>query len=240
YALVDLAHLQPGERVLIHAAAGGVGMAATQLARHLGAEVFATASPPKWNTLHALGIGPDHLASSRTTEFEPHFRHATAGRGVDVVLDSLAGEFVDASLRLLPRGGRFLEMGKTDVRDPDRVAAGHPGVAYRAFDLMDAGQARIQEILGELLPLFERGVLSPLPLTVHDVRLAPRAFRTLAQARHVGKLVLSLPRPLAPDGTVLLTGGTGTLGALLARPLVHAHGARHLSLASPPALAPPP
>src|SRR5262249_8698043 len=172
-------------------------------------------------------------------EFEPHFRRATAGRGVDVVLDSLAGELVDASLRLLPRGGRFLEMGKTDVRDPDRVAADHPGVVYRAFDLAEAGLERTQQMLHALMALFERGVLSPLPVTVRDVRLAPRAFRTLAQARHVGKLVLSLPRPLAPHGTVLLTGGTGTLGALLARHLVHAHGVRHLVLASRQGLAAP-
>src|SRR5262249_50588440 len=98
YALVDLARLQPGERGLIHAAAGGVGMAATQLARHLGAEVFGTASPGKWGAVRALGVAADHIASSRTLEFEPAFLRATEGRGMDVVLDSLAREFVDASL----------------------------------------------------------------------------------------------------------------------------------------------
>jgi hypothetical protein len=191
YGLVDLARLEPGERVLVHAAAGGVGMAATQLARHLGAEVFATASPGKWDTLRALGFDADHLASSRMLEFEPHFLRTTGGRGVDVVLDSLARELVDASLRLLPRGGRFLEMGKTDIRDPERVAQDHPGVAYRAFDLPTAGPEHIGQMLGELMALFERRALRPLPVTTHDLRLAPRAFRSIAT---VGRQSPARPR----------------------------------------------
>ncbi|MEE3920930.1 acyltransferase domain-containing protein [Micromonospora sp. BRA006-A] len=127
HGLVNLAGLTRGESVLVHAAAGGVGMAAVQLARHLGAEVYATASPAKWDALRALGLDEEHLASSRTLDFESRFTDATGGRGVDVVLDSLAREFVDASLRLPPRGGRFVEMGKTDIRDAARVAADHPG-----------------------------------------------------------------------------------------------------------------
>ena len=125
YALVDLAGLRPGESVLVHAAAGGVGMAAVQLARYLGARVFGTASPGKWAAVTALGVAEGCLASSRTVEFEPVFLAATGGRGVDVVLDSLAGEFVDASLRLTAAGGRFVEMGKTDIRDAAQVAAAH-------------------------------------------------------------------------------------------------------------------
>ncbi|MFE3498148.1 polyketide synthase dehydratase domain-containing protein, partial [Streptomyces sp. NPDC059175] len=111
YALVDLGGVRAGESVLVHAAAGGVGMAAVQLARHLGAEVFGTASPGKWGVLRGLGLDDARIASSRELDFEGSFLEATGGRGVDVVLDSLAREFVDASLRLLPRGGRFLEMG---------------------------------------------------------------------------------------------------------------------------------
>ncbi|MFE3497962.1 SDR family NAD(P)-dependent oxidoreductase, partial [Streptomyces sp. NPDC059175] len=111
YALVELGGVRAGESVLVHAGAGGVGMAAVQLARHLGAEVFATASPGKWGVLRGLGLDDAHIASSRELDFEGSFLEATGGRGVDVVLDSLAREFVDASLRLLPRGGRFLEMG---------------------------------------------------------------------------------------------------------------------------------
>ncbi|MGY5138942.1 SDR family NAD(P)-dependent oxidoreductase, partial [Streptomyces nigrescens] len=154
------------------------------------------------------------------------------GRGVDVVLDSLAREFVDASLRLLPRGGRFLEMGKTDVRDAQEVAAAHEGVRYQAFDLLDAGPERIGEMLTALVALFEEGVLEPLPVTAWDVRKAPEAFRFLSQARHVGKVVLTMPGPLDAEGTVLITGGTGGLGALVARHLVAEHGIRHLLLAS--------
>ena len=105
----------------MHAAAGGVGMAAVQLARHLGAEVFATASPGKWDALRATGRRRRRTSPPRATlDFEPSSATATGGRGVDVVLNALAGEFVDASLRLLPRGGRFVEMGKTDIRDRRR------------------------------------------------------------------------------------------------------------------------
>ena len=124
YGLVDLAGLGAGERVLVHAGAGGVGMAAVQLARYLGAEVFATASPGKWEALRALGLDDAHIASSRSLEFRERFLEVTGGRGVQVVLDSLAGEFVDASLDLLVEGGRFVEMGKTDVRDPGEVCRG--------------------------------------------------------------------------------------------------------------------
>ncbi|WP_405885396.1 type I polyketide synthase [Streptomyces sp. NBC_01384] len=231
YGLVDLGGLRPGQSVLVHAAAGGVGTAAVHLARHLGAEVFGTASPGKWDALRAAGLDDAHLASSRDLGFEKLFLESTEGRGVDVVLDSLAREFVDASLRLLPRGGHFLEMGKTDVRDAGQVAGDHPGVAYRAFDLVEAGPDRIGEILRELVALFEDGALVPLPMTTWDVRRAPDAFRFLSQARHIGKVVLTVPRAPDPDGTVLLTGGTGGLGRVTARHLVADLGVRHLVLA---------
>ena len=103
-------------------------MAAVAIARHLGLEVFGTASPGKHAVLAGLGLDEDHIASSRTAEFEGQFLAATGGAGMDIVLNSLAGELTDASLRLLPRGGAFIEMGKTDVRDPAQVARDHPGV----------------------------------------------------------------------------------------------------------------
>jgi mycoketide-CoA synthase len=219
YALVELAGLRAGESVLIHAAAGGVGMASVQLARHLGAEVFGTASPAKWPALRRLGIRGPGLASSRTTEFEEAFRVATGGRGMDMVLNSLAGEFADASLRLAAPGGRFIELGKTDVRDPAQVAADHGGLRYRALDLLAQRPDRIAALLAALSELFECGALMPLPSTCWDVRRAPEAFRYLSQARNIGKVVLTVPAPPRAGGTVLITGASGELGALAARHL---------------------
>ena len=232
YALFDLAGLERGERVLVHGAAGGVGMAALQLAEHAGAEVFATAHRRKWRTLRELGVERSHIASSRDLDFRGRFLEATGGEGVDVVLDSLTGEFVDASLELLPRGGRFVEIGKADVRDPDAVAAEHPGVRYRAYDLAEVPPERIVEMLAEVVGLFESGVLSHLPIQSWDVRHAPDAFRYMREARHVGKIVLTVPAQPDPEGTILVTGATGGLGALVARHLADRHGARHLLLAS--------
>ncbi|MER5547115.1 SDR family NAD(P)-dependent oxidoreductase [Streptomyces sp. NPDC002589] len=232
YGLVDLADVQPGEAVLVHAAAGGVGLAAVQLARHLGAEVYGTASTGKWPTLHAYGLEDTHIANSRTLEFEERFLAASSGCGMDVVLDCLAGEFVDAGLRLLPRGGRFLEMGKTDKRDPEQVAASHPGVAYQAYDLMEAGPDRIQEMLVAVMELYRDGLLQPPPVTTYDLRRVKDAMRDLSQAKLVGKAVLTVPRGIDPRGTALITGGTGTLGALLARHLVTEYGVTSLLLTS--------
>ncbi|MFD4673748.1 SDR family NAD(P)-dependent oxidoreductase [Lentzea sp. NPDC058450] len=233
YALDDLGGLKSGEKILVHAAAGGVGMAATQIAQHLGAEVFGTASTGKQDVLRAAGLADDHIASSRTTDFEHEFTISTDGHGVDVVLNALSGEFVDASMRLVAQGegGRFLEMGKTDVRDPAEVDRRH-GVAYTAFDLFEAGPDRIGELLNRLYEWFNAGSLRPLPVTTWDLHRAPEAFRYLGQAKHVGKVVLTIPAPLAPEGTVLVTGGTGGLGALVAKHLVIDHGVRHLVLTS--------
>nr|WP_237307928.1 MDR/SDR family oxidoreductase [Streptomyces alboflavus] len=232
YALRDLAALEAGESILVHAAAGGVGMAATQLARHFGAEVYGTASTGKWDVLRASGIDDSRIASSRTLDFEASVLAASDGQGVDVVLNSLAREFVDASLRLLPRGGRFVEMGKTDLRDSNAVADAHPGVEYRNFDLAELSPERVREMLAEVLALFEQGVLSPLPVRAWDVRRAPEAFRYLSQARHVGKVVLTLPPVFEARGTVLVTGALGGLGRVVARHLAERHGVRDLLLVS--------
>ncbi len=148
------------------------------------------------------------------------------------MLDSLSGEFVDASLDLLPRGGRFVEIGKTDIRDPTAVAAAHPGVEYAALDILETPPERLGEMLGEIVALFERGVLHHLPLSTWDVREASDAFRFMRESRHTGKIVLRVPQPLDPDGTVLITGGTGGLGSMLATHLAERYGARHLLLTS--------
>ncbi|SHI49116.1 Acyl transferase domain-containing protein [Nocardiopsis flavescens] len=225
HALVDLAGLRAGEKVLVHAAAGGVGTAAVRLARHLGAEVFATAGPEKWGALHRLGLDDRHVAGSRTLDFEDAFCDATGGEGVDVVLNSLAGEFTDASLRLLAEGGRFVEMGKTDLRDAEST-----GVEYHAFDLLALDPDRIAAALAELGPLLADGTLAPPPVTVFPLHRAPEAFRLMQGGGHTGKLVLTPPPAPDPRGTVLVTGGTGTLGGLVARRLVERHGVRRLLL----------
>ncbi len=235
FAFIDLAAAKPGQRVLIHAAAGGVGMAATQLARHLGLEVFGTASKGKWDTLRAMGFDDDHISDSRSLDFEEKFRTITGGAGMDIVLDSLAGEFVDASLRLVAPGGVFLEMGKTDIRDPGVIAQEYPGVRYRAFDLFEPGRPRMHQYMLDLAELFDAGVLRPLPVTTFDIRRAPAALRYLSQARHIGKVVMTVP--FTPGnglgrGTVLITGGTGMAGSALARHAVTQHGVRHLVLLS--------
>ncbi|HEY3468010.1 MAG TPA: SDR family NAD(P)-dependent oxidoreductase, partial [Amycolatopsis sp.] len=230
YALADLANLAADEKLLIHTATGGVGLAALQLARHWGADVFTTASPGKWDTLRALGIPLERIGNSRALDFEADFREV--GGGLDVVLNSLAHEHTDASLRLLRPGGRFVDMGKTDIRDPETVAAAHEGVSYRAFDLIEAGPERLHEILTQLHALFTEGALTPLPVRAWPMQQARAALRFVREARHVGKVALTLPEPLDPARPVLVTGGTGTLGALLARHLVGNHGVRHLVLTS--------
>ncbi|GAA2691285.1 polyketide synthase 12 [Actinosynnema pretiosum] len=227
YGLRDLGGLSAGETVLVHAAAGGVGMAAVQLARAFGAEVLGTAHPAKHAAVTRLGVAASHLSSSRDTAYADLFGP------VDVVLNSLTGEHVDASLGLLRSGGRFLEMGKTDLRAADEVARARPGVHYRPFDLGgEAPAERVAELLAELVELFEAGRVHPLPTTAWEITRAPEAFGWMSRGRHVGKIVLTIPRRPDPDGTVLITGGAGSLGAVAARHLVAAHGARNLLLAS--------
>ncbi|WP_203721069.1 beta-ketoacyl synthase N-terminal-like domain-containing protein, partial [Paractinoplanes brasiliensis] len=165
------------------------------------------------------GVARERVASSRDLGFRQKF----AG-GVDVVLNALTGEFIDASLDVLAPGGWFLEMGKADLRDPE-------GVNYRAFDLMEAGPERLGEMLAELLDMFADGGAELLPMTVFEVSRAVAALRYLQAARHVGKVVLRYPAP-DPDGTVLITGGTGVLGSMLARHLAGSHGIGELLLLS--------
>jgi len=202
-------------------------MAAVQIARGIGAKVLATANPAKWAIVRAMGV--EVVANSRNVEFTQAFRDATAGRGVDVVLNSLAGEFVDASLSLLGAGGRFLEMGKTDIRSSETIARTHPGVTYRAFDLWEAGPERIREMLAAIVAGFEAGELRPLPMRCFAIQDAEAAFRFMAQARHTGKIaLLAAPkRQLSPQSTVLVTGGLGALGLRMARWLWEQHRIAH-------------
>ncbi len=196
FALAHLARVSAGERVLVHAATGGVGMAAVQLAGTGASTCMRRPALAKWEILRGMGFDDDHIANSRTVEFEQKFSAATDGAGMDVVLDCLKEEFVDASLRLLPRGGRFIEMGKADIRDPGEVAATASGCSVssvRSSERRPGPELVSREMLGELVKLFEAGELRPLPLRSWDIRQASDAYRFLSRARHVGKLVLTVP-----------------------------------------------
>jgi acyl transferase domain-containing protein/NADPH:quinone reductase-like Zn-dependent oxidoreductase/NAD(P)-dependent dehydrogenase (short-subunit alcohol dehydrogenase family)/acyl carrier protein len=232
HGLLNLAHMKAGERLLIHSAAGGVGLAAIQLAQARGVEVFGTASKGKWDTLRALGLDDDHIGDSRTTEFEERFRATTNGEGVDIVLNSLTGEFIESSFRLLREGGRFLEMGIADLRDPEDVAKAHPHLSYLPFELFGAPIHVIAPGWSAVAELAARGEISPLPFTAWDVRRSQESFQFFSQAKQIGKVVITVPREVDSAGTALITGGTGTLGAAVARHLITEHGIRHLVLTS--------
>jgi len=228
--------MKRGDRVLIHAAAGGVGLAAVQLARRAGAEIFATAgSDEKRAYLASMGIR--HVMSSRSLAFAGEIRGATNGEGVDIVLNSLAGGFIGESLRLLRPGGRFLEIGKTGIWTEEQVRAERPDVEYFPFYLGEVDTRTVQAMLLDLVAALEGGELPPLPYRVFRLQDAAEAFRFMAQAKHIGKIVLAppsvsgAPRPAAlrPEATYLITGGLGALGLHVARGMVEA-GARHLVL----------
>ncbi|SEH60374.1 type I polyketide synthase [Magnetospirillum fulvum] len=242
YALSVLAKIKPGDRILIHAAAGGVGMAAVQLALRAGAEVFATVgSQDKRDALSALGV--THLFNSRNTDFAAEIKAVTGGAGVDIILNSLNGDFIPASFSVLAKGGRFLEMGKIGIWDDARVTALDPTIFYRPFDLAAVSRddpATIAAMVADLFPLFDSGALRPLPVTMFPLHQAEDGFRYMAQARHIGKIVLSRDSedrqslirergPVSPEATYCVTGGLGALGLKVARWLAD-EGARHLVL----------
>ncbi|MEV0043039.1 SDR family NAD(P)-dependent oxidoreductase [Nocardia rhamnosiphila] len=243
YALHELARVRAGERVLIHAATGGTGLAAVQIARAAGAEIFATAgSPAKRELLRALGV--HQVFDSRALDFADRIRAATAGAGVDVVLNSLAGEGAARSLACLAPYGRFVELGKRDLLEDRRMGL-RPflrNLTYFAFDLrqllVDRPQAT-NAVLRELMQRFETRELRPLPYRIFHPAQTGAAFRHLAAARHVGKVVLAMgerevavvrpPRTPSFAGTWLVTGGLGGFGLATAEALVTS-GVRSLVL----------
>jgi NADPH:quinone reductase-like Zn-dependent oxidoreductase/acyl carrier protein len=236
YALHRVAQLRAGERVLIHAGTGGVGMAAIQLAQRAGAEVFATAgSPAKRAILSEMGVR--HVLDSRSLEFAAEVRKTTQGTGVDIVLNSLTGEFIKAGFDVLAPGGRFVELGKRDLLSADAAARIRPDVRYCAFDLgaealRDHGM--LAPMYNDLLRALGQGTIRPLPVTLFDFEEAAGAFRYMAQARHVGKIVIRAPqisKGIRGDVTYWLTGGVGALGLMTAQWLA-ARGARYIVLTS--------
>ena len=195
YGLHELAQMKAGDRVLIHAAAGGVGMAAVQLAQQAGAEVFATASPGKWEVLRAMGV--NHIYNSRTVDFAAQILADTGGCGVDVILNSLTGPgFMEANLAVLAADGYLAEMSKRNVWSAEQVAGVRADVRYTVFDLGEISQQQPdlwKRMLAAVMLLLAEGQLKPLPYTVFPLHESVQAFRMMQQARHVGKIVLTLP-----------------------------------------------
>ncbi|MFB7497256.1 SDR family NAD(P)-dependent oxidoreductase [Streptomyces sp. NPDC056161] len=256
YGLMELAALREGEKVLIHSATGGVGLAAIQVARRRGAEIHATAGSEQHRALlRAMGV--THVADSRG-DFAGPLLAETRGTGMDVILNSLTGTAVDQNLGMLAPYGRYVELAEQDPVD------GHPagpgGLPRNgSFHVLDIAALcreqpdRAGALLGRLLRLIAVGELAPLPAEVYPLDAVGPAFDDMIGARHVGKVLIDLrtapvapptpppmpppmpaptgpaPTRMRPDATYLVTGGAGGIGSELARWLV-ARGARHLLL----------
>jgi acyl transferase domain-containing protein/D-arabinose 1-dehydrogenase-like Zn-dependent alcohol dehydrogenase/acyl carrier protein len=212
----EAANLRAGERVLVHAASGGVGLVAVQLAQRRGAIVFATASTYKRATLRAMGV--QHVYNSRSVDFADQILVDTGGAGVDVVLNSLTNEgFIEATVRATARNGRFVEIAKRDIWTAEQMTAARPDIRYQvlALDvLMGQDPERIRGLLAELSKGLEDGQIAPIAVEIYPLAEAKAAFRRMQQARHIGKIVLQMPKPLQPqsDRSYLITGGLGALG----------------------------
>ncbi len=214
--------LNPGDRVLVHAGSGGVGLAAIQLAQAAGAEVYATASAPKQAYLRSLGVA--HVFDSRTTKFGEEILEATGGAGVDVVLNSLTAEgFIEASLSCMARGGRFVEMAARDILSEEEMAAVRPDAAYYILNLDDLKKNSPEKPGGALRGVVERltaGELKPLIHARWPLAETGDALRFMRAARHIGKIVLTVSPlergRLREDRTYLVTGGLGGIGCAVA------------------------
>jgi len=249
HALKVVARLRAGECILVHAGAGGVGMAAIQIAHHLGAEVIASAgSATKRALLKTLGV--KHVIDSRRGDFAEAVMELTGRRGVDVVLNALAAEAIPMGLSCLAESGRFIEIGKRDIYQNSRIPLWslrrNASFHVVAMDAVFRGdEALTREMLGELAELVEKGALTPLPFRSFPASRIDAAFRLMASGKHIGKVVVSFPEafvprrgePLAPpfaikpDGCYLITGAFGGFGKVVAEWLVKC-GARHLVLSS--------
>ncbi|MFM8719377.1 MAG: SDR family NAD(P)-dependent oxidoreductase, partial [Chthoniobacterales bacterium] len=249
HSLVNVARLRAGEKILVHAGAGGVGMAAIQIAHHLGAEVIASAgSPGKRALLNTLGVA--HVIDSRRGDFAEEVKRLTGGRGVDVVLNALAAEAIPMGLSCLAEFGRFIEIGKRDIYQNSKLPMWHlrKNASFHvvAMDAVFAGDAALtKELMAEITALVAEGKLRPLLHRSFPANRLDAAFRLMAGGRHTGKVILNFAEPFVPregelparpfridgDALYLVTGGFGGFGKSLARWLVE-QGARHLVLTS--------
>ncbi|MEM9218566.1 MAG: SDR family NAD(P)-dependent oxidoreductase [Cyanobacteria bacterium P01_F01_bin.150] len=233
-AAFELLQLKSGDKLLIHAAAGGVGLAAVQLAHAIGVQVYATASKSKQAYLKQLGI--EHTYNSRTTDFSEQILHDTNGVGVDAVLNSLTSAgFIEATLVALATGGRFVEIGKRDIWNAEQMAQERADVTYHILaldEIMVKSPQRVRQLLSELTPRFASGELRPLPRRLYPLSEAPAAMRFMQQSRHIGKLVFTIEETsIHPDVSYLITGGLGALGLQACQWLLE-QGAQHVVLSS--------
>ncbi len=249
YALHTVARMKKGETILVHAGAGGVGMAAIQIAHHLGADVIASAgSPAKRALLKTLGV--KHVIDSRRGDFAESVMELTNGRGVDVVLNALASEAIPMGLSCLAESGRFVEIGKRDIYQNSRLPlwslrrnASFHVVAMDAVSAGDAEQTR--ELMARIAGLVEKGALTALPYRSFPASRIDAAFRLMAGGKHTGKVIVAFsdsfvlhkgepplpPFEIKPDAAYLITGGLGGFGRVLSEWLIEC-GARHLVLSS--------
>ncbi len=219
----ELAQLTSKDRVLIHAAAGGVGLAAIQWAQAVGAEVFGTASTPKQSFVYSKGV--KRVFDSRRTDFGKEILEATGGAGVTIVLNSLTSPgFIDASLSCLESGGRFVEISRKGIWTKEEMSAKRPDVDYFIFDLSEERQElrpHVGAALDQVQKKFVSGGLSPLIHTRFSMAEASHAMEFMRSAKHIGKIVLTPPSvtkgPLRKDRTYLVTGGLGGIGCEVAK-----------------------
>ena len=199
YSLFDIGRLSKGQSVLIHSAAGGVGLASIQLAQWIGAEVYVTVgTEEKRQFLHdTFNIPFDRMFSSRTTEFAPLIMASTNGRGIDVIINSLTGELLDESWRICADGGNMVEIGKKDIVDRNFLSM-EPfdrNCSFRAVDFSYSKQitdSLIANLLDRTFKLVTEGYLKPIhPITTFSFNDIPSAFAFLRSGKHLGKIVIA-------------------------------------------------
>ncbi|WAC89959.1 type I polyketide synthase [Mycobacterium sp. Aquia_213] len=234
HSLVEVGRLAPGERVLIHSATGGVGLAAMAIAKMVGARIYTTAgSDAKRDMLAALGV--EYVGNSRTADFADEILEITDGYGVDVILNSLPDEAIQRGVQILAPGGRFIELGKKDVYANATLglAALTKSASFSVVDLdlnLKLQPARYRAMLTEILRHVADGKLQVLPVTAFSLESAVDAFALMASGRHTGKIAVTIPatgsieaiaetpQPLvSPDGGYIIVGGMGGLGFVVAQ-----------------------
>jgi acyl transferase domain-containing protein len=246
YSLVELAHVRQGDWVLIHAAAGGVGLAAIEIARWVGARVIATVgSKEKEDYVRSLGI--EHVFNSRSLTFAAGVMETTGGRGVDIVLNSLTGEFQSKGLEVLASYGRFIELGKRDIYDDRQVGLKvfRKNLSFYAVDLAAAIEERPSYVVGLLRAVMghiESGDWRPLPVQAFSAADPSVPVHFMAQARHIGKIAVRMDRNVnvlpatdrllfSRNATYLVAGGLGGVALTVAEWMAE-NGAGHLVLLS--------